>query len=570
MTGTTMTRMLRAGAWTLDLDDRGVLRHVRLGDHEVLRGLAGVVRDADWGTVDGVVTIERCEIDEDGFSVTFTSAHRGAGVDLVWTGTVTGLPDSTVRMTFDGRAGGATRTNRIGLVALHALDGAGRPVDVIHTDGSVQPSRFPDLVSPHQPFLDVAGFRQRTDDGADIEILFEGDAFETEDQRNWSDASFKTYSRPLSLPFPYALDPGETVRQSITLRATGTLPPPADRAPRNATVRIHDEPASWPRLGTGWAPGHSRAADALAELRPAWVRVDVTVDTDGDVSGATALAEAAAAGLPVELALTVSDGAPNAVIAPLLDNAAVDHVLLYSSGTPTTTAAALAAVRALVPTATPVRGGTDGNLAELNRFPPASVGDGVALSINAQVHDDAALAVMQTTEAYPAMIATARHRGGSEHVTVSPVTLRPRRNLYATAAPLRVGEGVDPATIDARQHDPFAAAWAVAVLAALSAAEVSDATLFEHAGPRGILHADGGRTPVSDVLAAAFSADGALRLTTDDPSVAGIALRIDGSVVVVLANTTDRPRDVALDGLVSMPPRTIAPFDILLHTDGTA
>ncbi|WP_314650748.1 hypothetical protein [uncultured Microbacterium sp.] len=565
-----MTRMLRAGAWTLDLDDRGVLRHVRLGDREVLRGLAGVVRDADWGTVEGVVTVERCEIEENGFSVSFTSVHRGAGVDLAWTGTLTGLPDSTVRMTFDGRATGPTRTNRIGLVALHALDGAGHPVDVIHTDGSVQSSRFPELVAPHQPFLDVAGFRQRTDDGAEIEILFEGDVFETEDQRNWSDASFKTYSRPLSLPFPYPLDAGETVQQSVTLRATGALPPPADRAPRSVTVRVQDEPASWPRLGTGWATGHSRAADAVAALRPAWVRVDVTVDTDGDVTRATALAEAAAAGLTVELALTVSDGAPSAAIVPLLDVAAVDHVLVYSPGAPTTSAAALAAVRALVPAATPVRGGTDGNLAELNRFPPASVGDGVALSINAQVHDDADLAVMQTTEAYPAMIATARHRGDTEHVTVSPVTLRPRRNLYATAAPRPVGDGVDPATIDARQHDPFAAAWTVAVLAALSAAGVADATLFEHAGPRGILRSDGGRTPVADVLAAAFSAGGALRITSDDPSVVGIALRIDDRTVVILANTTDSPRDVALDGIVSMPPRTIAPFDILLHTDGTA
>ncbi len=565
-----MTRMLRAGAWTLDLDDRGVLRHIRLGDHEVLRGLAGVVRDADWGTVEGVVTIERCEIEEDAFSVAFTSVHRGTGVDLAWTGTVTGLPDSTVRMTFDGRAGSPTRTNRIGLVALHALDGAGRPVDVIHTDGSVQPSRFPELVAPHQPFLDVAGFRQRTQAGAEIDIQFEGDVFETEDQRNWSDASFKTYSRPLSLPFPYTLDPGETVRQSVTLRATGTLPPPADRAPRNVTVRVHDEPASWPRLGTGWAAGQSAGAVAFAALRPAWVRVDVAVDTDGTVSGAAALAEARATGLPIELALTVADDVPAVAIAPILDVAPIDHVLVYSPGAPTTSAAALAAVRALVPAATPVRGGTDGNLAELNRFPPASVGDGVVLSINAQVHDDADLAVMQTTEAYPAMIATARHRGGTPHVSVSPVTLRPRRNLYATAAPSAIGDDFDPSTVDARQHEPFAAAWTVAVLAALSAAEVGDATLFEHAGPRGILHADDGRTPVSEVLAAAFSADGALRLTADDPSVAGIALRIDDSNVVILANTTDGPRDVALDGIVTMPPRTIAPFDILFHSDGTA
>ena len=38
----------------------------------------------------------------------------------------------------------------------------------------------------------------------------EGDTWETEDHRNWTDASFKTYSRPLSLPYPYAIAKGET------------------------------------------------------------------------------------------------------------------------------------------------------------------------------------------------------------------------------------------------------------------------------------------------------------------------------------------------------------------------
>lgn len=567
-----MTRTLHAGSWTLDLDEQGVLRHICLGDREVLRALAGVVRDADWGTVAGAVVIERCEAGEDWFSVRFTSTHRGAGVDLVWVGTVSGHADSTIRMTFEGRARRRLRTNRVGLVALHALEGAGRPVEVVHTDGTVESSRFPELVSPHQPFLDVAAFRQRTEGGAEIEIRFEGDVFETEDQRNWSDASFKTYSRPLDLPFPYTLEEEETISQTITLRATGELPPRRETASTPVTVHVEDAPATWPRLGLGWAASHPEATDALGALRPGWLRVDLAVDADGRVSGIRSLADAAATGLPLELAVTVVEGAPLEELAGLLAIGSVDHVLAYTEGTPSTTADTLDAVRAAVPAGLPVRGGTDGNLAELNRFPPASGGDGVALSINAQVHDGADLAVMQTVEAYPAMIATARCRGDTDHVTVSPVTLRPRRNLYATAGTsAHVGDGVDPATVDPRQHDAFTAAWAVAVLAALSAAGTAEMTLFEHAGPRGILDADGRRTPVADVLASAYAADGALTLTSDDPAaVAGVALRIGGGVTVVVANLTDRPREVTTTGIVAATARTIAPFDTLLLTDGTA
>jgi len=43
-----------------------------------------------------------------------------------------------------------------------------------------------------------------------------------EDHRNWSDASFKTYVRPLVLPWPYTLKAGEEVKQSIKVKLSGS------------------------------------------------------------------------------------------------------------------------------------------------------------------------------------------------------------------------------------------------------------------------------------------------------------------------------------------------------------
>ena len=51
------------------------------------------------------------------------------------------------------------------------------------------------------------------------DVRMEGDTFEMEDHRNWTDASFKTYVRPLALPWPYTLPKGETFKQSVTLDA---------------------------------------------------------------------------------------------------------------------------------------------------------------------------------------------------------------------------------------------------------------------------------------------------------------------------------------------------------------
>ena len=57
-----------------------------------------------------------------------------------------------------------------------------------------------------------------------MELRFGGELFEMEDQRNWTDASYKTYCTPLHLPYPVELAAGERVIQSVTLRPLGYPP----------------------------------------------------------------------------------------------------------------------------------------------------------------------------------------------------------------------------------------------------------------------------------------------------------------------------------------------------------
>jgi hypothetical protein len=54
-----------------------------------------------------------------------------------------------------------------------------------------------------------------------VQLAFYGDIFETEDQRNWSDSSYKTYSTPLHLPFPALVMEGETMQQQVVVTFTG-------------------------------------------------------------------------------------------------------------------------------------------------------------------------------------------------------------------------------------------------------------------------------------------------------------------------------------------------------------
>ena len=92
------------------------------------------------------------------------------------------------------------------------------------------------------------------------EVTAEGDVFEMEDQRNWTDGSFKTYVRPLALPWPYRLADGEVLRQSVTVSWTG-----AGRPARAAGPEI---PAGtvFPQMALVLTPEEARNPAAAATL----------------------------------------------------------------------------------------------------------------------------------------------------------------------------------------------------------------------------------------------------------------------------------------------------------------
>ena len=131
---------------------------------------------------------------------------------------------------------------------------------------------MPDLISPAQPIKDIAGLAFDIE-GVKLDIAFFGEVFEMEDQRNWSDASFKTYCRPLVEPFAYTIPAGSTVRQEIRIKAEGrarTAPAPAD-APVRIGAELAEADARNPsrrrsrmaaRSRRGAPAGRKRAEDA--------------------------------------------------------------------------------------------------------------------------------------------------------------------------------------------------------------------------------------------------------------------------------------------------------------------
>ncbi len=535
---------LRAGPVTLEFEPGlAFVRYIRLGEVEILRGIYAAVRDRTWLTVLPKVTNIVREVRERSFRLGFDADCQEGDIHFFWRGEITGEENGTVRFTMDGAAKTAFQKNRIGFCVLHPLEEcAGKPYRAeTSTDGKVE-GNFPLLISPHQPVKNLKSITHNVSPGVEAEVQFEGDLFEMEDHRNWTDGNYKTYCTPLGLPFPVDVKRGAQIRQSITMRLSGT--PAAVRASRAPEVLIETVQGGvrkLPPIGVGWAP--SATAGEIARLKaakPAHLRVDLRLSRDYGSTLMQATKDAATLGVPLEAALFVTDDAERQLreLASRTKGTSVARWLVFHEDEPSTPQKWLTLARGILKGA-PVGGGTNAYFTELNRTRPESSWlDVASYSINPQVHafDDRSL--VENLEPQSATVATARSFLGKTPVAITPVTLRPRFNPN------------DPATIDnnPRKYDPrqpslFGGAWTAGSVKYLSESGADSLTYFEMRGPGGWL--DAARAfPLYHVLADVneFAGADVHALSSTDPlSVVALMLRKGGRTRVIAANLTLAP-----------------------------
>jgi D-apionolactonase len=546
---------LRAGPLTLAFD-RGTLRWIRCGNREVLRGIYVAVRDSEWGTVPGELSALFVESGPDRFRVLFRSSHRERAIHFDWEGVLEGDAEGTVRFVMEGETGSTFLKNRIGICVLHPiLECAGLACEVERADGAIVRGVFPRFVAPQQPFLGIRAIRHEVVRGLQAEVRLLGDVFEMEDHRNWSDASFKTYSTPLALPYPAEIRAGTRVQQSVTLRLTGQARPRPVLVGGADALRVQVKPEETrplPHIGLGAATEERALTDAeLSWLRKValdHLRVDLHLGAPGvEAVLARAVQGSRALDVPLEVAVFLSDDAEGDLrdLAELgrRHHPRVSLWLLFRQATGSTTDGLVPQARRLLLPVDPgahFGGGTDLNFAELNRArPPAAELDRVSFSLNPQVHafDDATL--LENLASLSSLADTARAFVGSCPLALSPVTLRPRSRGPHAAPP------------DPRLASPFGAVWTAGLLAAATEAGFAGLTLFEPVGPRGLV--DGERPhPLYYVLEAwAEMKDGvALAAGSEAPAlVRAVAFRRGRQLRALVCNLGSAEVKVRLDGL---------------------
>lgn len=510
----------------------GAIRSVVLSGTEVLRGLSYPVRDADWGTclIDtvtertGPTMYERDFADRLGrFSGTFraelTDDHHLAA-------------DVEIRFEAD------MMINRAGFTLLHPIKGvAGRAMTITRSDGGIKQAEFPRLISPVQPAVDIVGLAHDIGD-VRVSIAMEGETFEMEDQRNWSDASYKTYCRPLSLPRPFAVKRGETLHQRVRVSLSSAKDGAITDKAAAQTIK-----GALPQIMLAHEPGLSTPA-ALANFAD----LPVQFRCSGHTATADLDLEAVAVHGPATLEIVYEDEddlerlatrcsqaglAPQRVVA--LQAAYLKSHQPDGPWPDDPPHAGLQVLRTAFPGAA-IGGGSLTNFTELNRCrPDPDAVDFVTFGNTAIVHAADDLSVRQTLEALPDIFASARRIASGKPLHLGLLSIGMRSNPYGDA----VADNPDHnrmamAMDDPRQSTGFAAAYAVGVLAAAAEAGVESLAL---AMPDGPLGASG--CPLETLIRHAHALSGSPVTVTRDQDL----IAIEGQGGGMAANLCGDPLD---------------------------
>jgi hypothetical protein len=539
-------RALKTGPLELALDGAD-LRYVRFAGTEIVRRLYVAVRDEQWATPEAALDTPVVSGFEDRIEVRAAGRFRHDAIALDWTADIDAHANGTLRYRLQAVAKSDFAYNRFGLCLLQPLagivgsegrwkapdgDGTATLTEQIGRqeliDGLPQP-----LIGPFSELeIDVAGH-------GPLRFRFAGDLFELEDQRNWTDASYKTYGPPLALGFPLRATTGQRFEQIIEIEPAWT-PTPAPVQSR-ASITIGHRAGVLPPIGLVVAPDRSEQEHdriRLFELSPAHLRVDVTPDDLETLIRAEVLAQDTGARL--EVALRISEDQPmDGVLAALmaLDPPPVRVLLLPSdlgATNPGFEKSLGPLLRSDLP-GVPLIGGTASHFVALNNGPfELNSLDGIAYAMEPQVHASDEASIMESLEAQGDTVASARAIADGKPVSVGPIALRNR------------ALGPDP-----RQASSFCAAWTLGTINALATADAASITLFETAG-EGSTGDARGRFPVHAVLAALGRRTGEAVASVEiaEPlALSALALQDEGRTRLLLANSRNAPMPVSIAGL---------------------
>jgi hypothetical protein len=575
---------LRAGPLALEYC-AGEISNIVLGTHPVLQRIYVAVRDRNWGTIANVIANERIAQSRGSFEVSFDAENRQGEIDFAWHADITGNSLGNITFLFDGEVRRTFLTCRIGLCVLHPLQTCAGKACMVEKEGGIKVEGvFPrDIVSGEvPPFIDMTGMTYEVTPSTRVRLRFEGDLFEMEDQRNWTDPPYKTFCTPSRLECPREVKAGTSIRQAVrcSLLSSEAVPVASAAARRDEVVRVavdRNVTRRFPEIGLGVAshgqPLSRREVDSLRGLHLSHLRVDLTPSRPGwRMRLEQAEREAQDVGVALEVAWHVAEAdreVHDMAEAMGRVEAGLTRLLVFRENTFITEEDDVRIARRHLCSAHPamrIGGGSNSDFSELNQHrAPFDLLDFVCYSMNPQVHATSDRVLVENLEAQAHTVESAQRFSNGLPIIISPVTLKQRFNPTASGPPVTGGEGELPPEVDVRQVSLLGACWTAGSLHYLSLSGVAGITYYETTGWRGVMETEAGSLfpgrfksspgelfPLYHVLAdvGEFSGGEAFQTqSTNGLTAVGLGLAKQDRMRLLVANLTPQDRRVVIAGV---------------------
>lgn len=498
-------RLLSTGpltCWLVGAD----LRHVSMYGVEVVQRIYAVVRDGQWGTLTNHIITQDISETADGFRVYTEVLAQRDGISYRAQFIHNGAPDGTLSVTYNGEANSAFTSMRLGLCVHHPQNLAGTLTRVGHSDGTSEEALIPVALAPWEPVRDIRSLETTVHETC-IRLTFAGTIFEMEDQRNYGDASFKTYCTPQAWPKPVAVAPGDRVTHGLTVHLLNHPEKPSPSAPLVTRIHLREQCAARARIGH---LEHSNTGHVLVpvDLTGSWKERLAAAEYQRSCDGLPVMVSVAAEALTPAIARALTAALPPDSELLILDDAV---------GSDCT--AALDLLRSAIPPGILVGAGSRQQFTEINRG-VRHVGDLLAFAINPLVHADDDWSLLENTAAYAAIVSSAK----------------------AWGKPLRIGPLALPLR-DPRRTNERGATWLIAALAHVlpglnSHDAITLASVKDLAG-----------TPSATVLAALAATTELIDLSVSPGRIVAFATKMAADKRIFIANTGHLPATVLVSGL---------------------
>ena len=474
------TQRVEHAGFTLDIA-RAAIRNITYQGTQIIDLLYTAIRPWDWSTLNPDEHSEDVKISGDNCTVTITDTFKGS---MQGQTVLTLRPNG--KFTVDYKLTGLDHfeINRWGVCfCLHTGDWMGSTVNASGNEYRLLPEISPQRVIDGVTQGLFPASREMyfvAPDKRSLKIISAGKILEAEDQRNWTDNTYKIYSGSLAEPRPFVIENGITWEQRVEFEVTA----PAGSAEDGAKIVTKDIP-SLPRIGLQF---NGEALLPSDDLEKALFILDIDhIRVNEESLTAQKIATVSKSGLTLEAALLSSH--QGAELSREVEHLSArvpagSRLLIHREGREIVQAEDLpknGSLNSFIP-------GSDAYLVDLHRN-KYHFGDAVSYSMVPTIHSTDPETIFKTLYTQRESIEFAK-KFVAPQVSISPITFSSRGN--PETGHLRDNR-INFAQPEMAQQikDLSAAAWTLGSVFALASAGAYSGTWHELFGEYGVIYSEG-------------------------------------------------------------------------------